>query len=154
MSKAPWWKDGVRFECQGSGKCCVSRGEFGYVYLTKEDRVRMAQVLSAKLKKKVSTIQFMRQYCAKTDGVWHLKETENPECIMLEGGNRCGVYEGRPVQCRTWPFWPEVMGAKAWKNEVAAYCPGVGKGKLHSGEEIARTIKEQSAWENDLARGK
>ena len=38
-----WWKDGIRFECQGSGKCCLSRGTHGYVYLTLEDRRRFAR---------------------------------------------------------------------------------------------------------------
>jgi Fe-S-cluster containining protein len=144
----PWWSEGIRFECQGSGRCCVSRGEFGFVYLTKDDRARMAKVL------KLTTPAFTKKFCAKTDGVWHLVEGKGPECVFLEQGNRCSVYEGRPVQCRTWPFWPEVMGAKTWKTEVAAYCPGVGKGKLHTAKEIAKTIKEQADWEHDLTHGK
>ena len=28
---------GIRFECQGSGNCCVSRGAYGFVYLSKRD---------------------------------------------------------------------------------------------------------------------
>ncbi len=28
---------GIRFECQGSGNCCVSRGTYGFVYLSKKD---------------------------------------------------------------------------------------------------------------------
>jgi len=42
---------------------------------------------------------------------------------------RCLVYEARPAQCRTWPFWPENMNARAWDREVVAFCPGVGKGR-------------------------
>lgn len=132
-----WWKKGVRFECQGSGKCCTSHGEFGFVYLTLEDRERFAKVL------KISTAQFTEKYCTKTGGIWHLNEDpENPDCMFLEG-KRCGIYEGRPTQCRTWPFWPEVMTAKAWKTEVAAFCPGVGKGPLRSAEEIQQQLLEQ-----------
>lgn len=142
-----WWSEGVRFECQGSGRCCVSRGEFGYVYLTQEDRRRMAKVLG------MTTSAFTRKWCDQTDGVYHLKEADGPECVFLEQ-NRCKVYEGRPVQCRTWPFWPEVMGAKTWKKEVAAYCPGVGKGKKFSAKEIAETLEEQKLWESDLQSGK
>jgi Fe-S-cluster containining protein len=145
VSTKPWWSEGVRFECQGSGRCCVSRGEFGFVYLTKDDRVRMAKVLG------MNTSAFTRRYCMKTDGVWHLKE-ENADCIFLDG-KRCSVYEGRPVQCRTWPFWPEVMNAKSWKSEVAAFCPGVGKGRVHTEKEIAAVLKEQSDWEKLLQTG-
>jgi len=41
MKKDKWYADGIRFECQGSGKCCSSRGEYGFVYLTKGDRESM-----------------------------------------------------------------------------------------------------------------
>lgn len=137
MSEAQkWWKDGVRFECQGSGRCCVSRGEFGFVYMTIEDRRRAAASL------KITTAQFTRRFCAKTDGFFHLKDAAGPECIFLEK-NRCGIYEGRPTQCRTWPFWPEVMTPKAWKTEVAAYCPGVGKGRVWSREEVEAQLAAQ-----------
>ncbi len=148
-TKNDWWAKGVRFECQGSGKCCVSRGSYGFVYMTLSDRRRMAKVVG------LSTREFVSKHCSQTDGVWHLKEdTPNGDCRFLEGGNRCGVYDGRPEQCRTWPFWPEVMNAKTWKKEVAAFCPGVGKGKLHSAEVIKATMQRQSKSEDDLAHGK
>lgn len=133
-----WWSEGVRFECQGSGKCCTSHGEFGFVYLTLEDRERFAKHM------KLSTEKFTEKYCDKTGGIWHLKEdVANPDCMFLVGGNRCGQYEARPTQCRTWPFWPEVMSAKAWKKDVAAFCPGVGKGRLIPPAEIEKVLLEQ-----------
>jgi Fe-S-cluster containining protein len=144
-----WWqKSGVRFECQGSGRCCVSRGSYGFVYMTLVDRVRMAKVL------KMTTSAFTRKHCAKSDGVWHLKDGTGPDCVFLEGGNRCGVYQGRPEQCRTWPFWPEVMNAKTWKKEVAAFCPGIGKGKAISPEKIVEILARQIESESDLAHGR
>lgn len=144
-----WWEKGVQFECQGSGKCCVSRGSYGYVYMTADDRVRMAKARGMKTK------DFMTEYCVKEDGIWHLREDRaNGDCIFLEGGNRCGVYEGRPDQCRTWPFWPEVMNAKTWKKEVAAFCPGIGKGKLYTADEIRATIAVQTKSEDDLVNGR
>lgn len=132
-----WWKKGIRFECQGSGNCCVSRGQYGYVYFTKEDRKRMAKHLGLK------TDVFTKNYCEKSDGFFHLKEEEgNPNCRFLKD-NRCSVYEGRPTQCRTWPFWPEVMSAKSWKKEVASFCPGVGKGRVVSENEIKDQLELQ-----------
>jgi Fe-S-cluster containining protein len=133
MSRA-WWRDGVRFACQGSGRCCVSRGAYGYVYLTLEDRRRLAAHLG------MPTRRFTREHCAKTDGLFHLKET-GPECRFLVD-NRCSVYEGRPTQCRTWPFWPENMPARAW-TAIAAFCPGVGKGAVISAERIEAALEEQ-----------
>ena len=50
-------------------------------------------------------------FCAKhTDGrvagseYRRLVSTENG-CSMLSGENRCSVYEGRPMQCRTCENW-------------------------------------------------
>ncbi|MBW7930975.1 MAG: YkgJ family cysteine cluster protein [Gammaproteobacteria bacterium] len=133
MSRS-WWRDGVRFACQGSGRCCVSRGAYGYVYLTLEDRRRLAAILG------MPTRQFTREHCAQTDGLFHLKET-GPECRFLVD-NRCAVYEGRPTQCRTWPFWPENMPARAW-TAIAAFCPGVGKGAVIPAERIEAALDEQ-----------
>lgn len=136
-----WWHEGIRFECQGSGKCCTSHGEYGYVFLTLEDRRRMAKEL------KLSTSAFTKKYCDCTQGVWHLKEDpKNPDCMFLKN-KRCSIYEGRPTQCRTWPFWPEVMNAKSWATDVKAFCPGVGKGALISREKIEKQLAEQSQSE-------
>jgi hypothetical protein len=41
------------------------------------------------------------------------------------------------------------MSAKSWNKSVATYCPGVGKGKFWSAEEIRAALKEQKA--NDIA---
>jgi Fe-S-cluster containining protein len=114
----------------------VSRGEYGYVYLTLADRQRLARHFG------ISTREFTRQYCQKVEGLWCLRDF-TAACRFLEG-TKCQVYEARPGQCRTWPFWPEVMGAKVWSREVAAYCPGIGKGRLWTAEEIRAQLKAES----------
>lgn len=134
----PWYRDGLRWECQGSGKCCVSHGQMGYVFLSLADRRRLAAYLE------LSTSQFTRKYCTKTDDQWHIRDEPGAADCRFLVGKRCGVYEARPTQCRTWPFWPEVMHAKAWQREVAAFCPGVGKGKLWTAEEIGAVLETQS----------
>ena len=92
----------------------------------------------------MSTAQFTRRYCAKTDGHWHIRDAPGAlECRFLSG-KRCTVYDARPTQCRTWPFWPEVMHAKAWQREVAKFCPGVGKGRLWSVDEIRAVLERQA----------
>ena len=137
-----WWSKGIQFECQGSGQCCVSHGGYGYVYMTKEDRIRMAQSMS------LTTKEFTQKYCDKEEGIYHLKDGEGGRCQFLEG-KRCGVYEGRPTQCRTWPFWPEVMDAKTWQTDVASFCPGVGQGKIWSKKEISDQLKLQELSEDN-----
>ena len=73
---------------------------------------------------------------------------ENPDCVFLKD-NKCSVYEGRPTQCRTWPFWPEVMKPKAWRRDVVEFCPGANKGRLYSAKEIEKTLSEQAQSEAD-----
>lgn len=139
-----WWQEGLRFQCQGSGKCCTSHGEYGFVFLTPEDRKRMADHL------KISLASFTKKYCEQTNGFYHLKEdTGNPDCMFLEN-KRCSVYEARPIQCRTWPFWPDVMNAKTWKKEVVTFCPGVGKGPLIKADKIKAALDEQAQSEKAL----
>ena len=132
-----WYKEGLRFQCQGSGKCCVSRGEYGFVYLDDNDRKQMAHHLD------LSLTEFTKKYCAKADGYYHLKTSiEQEECLFLID-NKCDIYAARPTQCRTWPFWPETLNPKSWKKEVAEFCPGIGKGRLYSEKEIETIAGEQ-----------
>ncbi len=109
--------------------------------MTLEDRQRMAKVL------KLSTASFTKKYCVKENEVWRLKDGLNADCIFLRAG-KCSVYQGRPTQCRTWPFWPENLRAKTWNSEIANFCPGVGKGRLWSADEIQKTVSEQIRSEN------
>ncbi len=139
-----WWSEGVRFQCQGSGNCCVSRGEYGFVFLTKTDRIRMAQHFNLPL------AAFTKKFCTKVDGNWALKEIPGePNCVFLED-KKCSIYEARPTQCRTWPFWPEVMKARVWNREVASFCPGVGQGPLIQAEEIKARLAMQKQSETEL----
>lgn len=91
--------------------------------------------------------EFRKQYCGTTDGFTHLKEeSTRKQCQFLKGG-ACSIYEARPTQCRTWPFWPENMAPKAWSLEVAAFCPGVGKGSIIPREKVQADLDAQLAAE-------
>lgn len=142
-SSKKWWADGVQFECQGSGKCCVSHGQYGYVYLTLQDRRQMAAALN------ISTPKFTKTHCVKVDGLWRLQESGSSDCRFLVK-KKCSVYEARPMQCRTWPWWPEVMSPKAWSRDVAQFCPGVGKGRTWTEAEIDATLKIQKSSNDQL----
>lgn len=100
----------------------------------------------------MTTSAFTRKHCLVTDGLYRLKDGANEACAFLKD-KRCSVYQGRPTQCRTWPFWPEIMNAKSWKTDVANFCPGVGKGRVHSKEEIQAVLEEQRRSEAILVSG-
>jgi Fe-S-cluster containining protein len=130
-----FYGEGLRFECQGDGKCCVSRGKYGYVYLSFNDRRRLAAFFG------IPTAEFTARYAEREDGLYQLKY-EDKDCPFLRD-NRCSVYEARPWQCRTWPFWPENMNRTVWEREVLAYCPGAGKGTLYSADEIEEILTKK-----------
>jgi Fe-S-cluster containining protein len=130
-----FYKDGIRFECQGEGNCCVTRGSYGYVYLSFSDRRRLADHF------RMSTAEFTSTFTTKVDGLYELRYT-GKDCPFLQD-NRCRVYKARPWQCRTWPFWPENMNSAVWENEVSAWCPGAGKGKLYTAAEIEEILSKK-----------
>ena len=149
MSRKLFYEKGIKFECQGSGKCCSSRGAYGYVYLTEEDRKNIAELL------KITTAGFTKKYCKKVEDIYCLKEEYfpdgeiNPDCRYLEG-TRCGIYKARPTQCRTWPFWPENMTPRAWNKNVASFCPGVNKGKLFTKKQIDTILEKEKTSDKEL----
>lgn len=134
----------IQFECQGSANCCVSRGEYGFVYLSKADIKRLSEFMGLK------TLNFIKLYCDKTEELIHLKEINtNGDCQFLLN-KKCSVYAGRPIQCRTWPFWEENMNAKTWSNVISKNCPGVGKGKIFKKKEIIKLIEEDNKNEKKI----
>ena len=138
------YSKGIRFECQGSANCCVSRSSYGYVYLSKKDINRLSKFL------KLSIIDFLEVYCKKTNGLTHLKEIKkNGDCLFLEK-KKCTIYKGRPSQCRTWPFWKENINAKIWNQDIATFCPGIGKGKLVKKNTITKKIIEDLLNEENI----
>lgn len=129
--------DGLRFQCQGCGRCCHTRGEAGFVVLKLEDQRRLAKHLGLTL------AAFRKAYTDKLGDLVHLKEEAGRSaCILLVDG-RCGAYEARPLQCRTWPFWPEHMAPGAFDREVATFCPGAGKGEAWSPKAVEIIVDVQ-----------
>ena len=111
-----------RFECQsGCVNCCARPGE---VFLTEEDRDRIAGYLS------VAVEEFSERYCALDDGQGlRLSIPAAESCHFLEAEG-CRVHDVKPLQCQTFPFWPETVSTrKAWKG-LRSYCPGVGIGEI------------------------
>ena len=140
------FKKGINFKCQGSSNCCVSRGSYGYVYLSKKDLTNIAKYLN------ISINLFEKNYCEYSNGYLHLKEINtNGYCQFLEN-KKCTIYTARPIQCRTWPFWNENMNAKKWNKEIVKFCPGIGKGKLISISKIKKIINKDIENEKNIIK--
>ncbi len=132
----PFYYDGLSFECQRCSSCC--RHDPGYVFLSEKDINRLTCFL--KLKKE----DFINKYC-KTVSVGTFKrisiiEKSNNDCWFWDD-NGCKVYEARPLQCRSYPFWFSCLADLNTWNGEEEHCPGINKGKVH-------TRKEIDAWLN------
>ena len=128
-----WFTRGVQFECVRCGKCC--RGEPGYVWVTTEDIAAMAARL------KISREKFIRWNVRREGLRLTLKERKGGDCILWHG--QCTVYEARPKQCRTFPFWKEALHAKRVFDAMHRDCPGVGRGRFYTCEEILAIAQGQ-----------
>jgi len=92
--------------------------------------------------------EFRATYCAEEDG-WTVLRGDQPTCPFLGEGNDCRVYEVRPMQCRTWPFWQENLKREVWRKEVEPICRGVGQGRLHSRAEVEEIAQRNEDWYED-----
>jgi len=130
----PWYHEGLRFECTGCGDCCT--GAPGYVWVNQAEIDALAQRLGMSVKR------FEKKYVRQVGIRRSLKEFANYDCVFLDSKTRkCTVYQQRPRQCRTWPFWKSnVRTPQSWGATCQA-CPGSGKGKLY---QLAQ-IEDQAA---------
>lgn len=130
MTEKPWYHKGLRFQCSQCGDCCT--GAPGYVWVNKEEIKRLAQAVG------IPDIETFREKYVRKVGVREsLREYGNGDCVFFDTeARKCTVYEARPRQCRTWPFWDSnLRDPEAWER-TCEVCPGSGQGKLYSIEQI------------------
>jgi Fe-S-cluster containining protein len=130
----------LHFECTRCGVCCTGNAD-AYVLLWPGE----AEALCAELG--LSWAWFRRHYLRRdSDGdlVLRMREEQGRcTCILLGADGQCRAYQARPIQCRTYPFWPELLrSAKAWERE-AKRCEGIGRGERVPLERIEAALKEQ-----------
>jgi Fe-S-cluster containining protein len=105
------------------------------VYLTQGDVERIAEYVG------MTARSFERKYVYRTHHRLRLRVPRHSQCHFLRDGG-CSIHAVKPVQCRAFPFWPELVDDKREWKKTAAYCPGIGKGKLVQIEK-AREIADE-----------
>jgi len=123
MPEAPWYKDGLQFTCSQCGDCCT--GAPGFVWVNK------AEIAALAARTQLAVDEFEQRYVRRVGVRKSLVEFPNGDCVFLDGQTRkCSVYEARPRQCRTWPFWESnIRTPEAWQR-TCEVCPGSGQGQL------------------------
>jgi uncharacterized protein len=129
---APWYREGLAFSCTRCGACCT--GAPGYVWVSHEEIARLAQFRSE------SIDEFSAKFLRRVGDRYSLIERPGGDCVFWDRQAGCTVYAARPVQCQTWPFWPENVETETDWAGVQQVCPGSGRGWLYSAQEIIESI--------------
>lgn len=131
-----WYEKGLSFSCTGCGKCCT--GFPGYVWITNEEAQKIAQFLQIPLEK------FLVHYVRKLSRGLSLKEISPSYACIFYQDKKCTIYPIRPLQCRSFPWWPEIVkNEENWKN-ASCSCEGINhkSASLVSAETIQKTLDE------------
>lgn len=129
--ESPFFARGLRFTCIRCSRCC--RHDPGFVFLSEADLERLYRGMGR------DRNDFIAEYCRDVNigGRQRVSLTEKPnfDCIFWENGG-CRVYQFRPFQCRSYPFWASHLETREVWESIRESCPGVGQGELHGRDEI------------------
>jgi len=114
------------------------------VWFTDEEGRAMAKKLN------IGLDDFYARYTRKIGSRWSLTEnviSGKYDCVFLDRESEkpsCKLYETRPLQCRTWPFWREnLRSEKCWQYaKDQTPCAGMDSGNLVPASEI-RIIRDK-----------
>lgn len=135
-----WYRDGLRFRCTQCGNCCS--GDPGYVWATKEEITKIAKFLGK------ADERLGKEHIRRVGFRYSLTEKPDGDCIFLKrdgGKGICSVYPVRPLQCRTWPFWSDVVRTPESWGKASQTCPGMNQGAHHDLVQI-ETTRTQREW--------
>ena len=84
------------------GNCCL--GESGYIWINAKEIQFLAKFL------KISQYELINDKLESINGRYSIKEhrldKDNYACLFFDMKKRqCSVYDARPSQCRSFPFW-------------------------------------------------
>ncbi len=125
---AEWLKkENIRFECQPDCfKCCLKPGA---IFFDADDIRRISKFLNC------SPTKLKSDYLENEDGQWLINVDADNPCPFLNRQG-CSIHAAKPEQCRTYPFWREILSSKKrWVSE-AELCPGIGLGPMVSPETV------------------
>jgi hypothetical protein len=85
---------------------------------------------------------FEAKYVYRTAHQRRFRKPQAKQCpFLLDQG--CSIHPAKPTQCRTFPFWPELVENRELWTRTGSYCPGIGKGPLIQIGTAMQTAEEQ-----------
>jgi len=127
-------RERLRFECSGCGHCCID-GAGGFVRVGDDEAHAICEALN------LTWPWFRLRYLKKlATGGRGIRLSREGRCPFLDDVSGCRVYTARPLQCRAYPFWPELVSSRqAWQAE-ARRCQGIGHGRAVARARIQRWL--------------
>lgn len=127
----------LHFECTGCGKCCTGDPARHYVEVSRGEQ----KLIYTKLE--MGARAFRRRYLeTAADDSEGIRLLENGRCPFLNESEQCDIYEVRPIQCRTYPFWPDLVGHPVQWAQERKRCEGIGRGPVVPAEEIRSRLAQ------------
>lgn len=125
------------FRCTKCGDCCRRPG---WVFLKPVEAERIAVKL---LGDDGKASQLVGELWEEKGDEFIIEVTGNRGCPLL-GPDGCRVHDVKPDQCRTYPFWPELLESeKAWDAE-RKYCEGIDpNGDTYRYGDITRMLRDE-----------
>ena len=135
-NKNIWYKNGLSFECQQCGKCCS--GEPGYIWVDKQEIAKIANRLN------ITEDRFIEDYTYQEKGKLSIKERSNGDCILLDKEKKCLIYDIRPTQCKTWPWWEQNLESREQWDNCEGECEGINQGEKKNLQYIISELEKDN----------
>ncbi len=123
----------LRFKCTQCSQCCYG-GKYAYVRTNPKEIERIIDYMG------IDSECFKNDYLVKlVDHGYGIRMKRNlsqtltkkkGHCILLNKEGKCSVYPVRPTQCRTYPFWPEILISEDKWNKEGVRCEGINQGDV------------------------
>ena len=135
----------LRFECTQCGACCTGNSNH-YVALNQREAREICHYLG------ITDKWFKQRYVTKRDGLYiGIKMEKAGHCPFLNDNGRCDIYPVRPTQCRTYPYWPELVHNKSTWFAEKKRCEGIDRGSTISKQHITAMLKKQELADEEDA---
>jgi Fe-S-cluster containining protein len=140
IEKKPFYKESrLRFQCTGCGKCCYGVPGDHYIKVSETERETIRNHLG------IGRDWFRRRYLETlAPGEFGIRLNPDGACPFLQRDGNCSIYSLRPGQCRTYPFWPEiVLHRRSWHQE-SRRCEGINAGEPVAVPTIEKSLSEST----------
>lgn len=132
-------KTPVRFKCTQCSQCCYG-GKYAYVRASTQEIENI--ILFMNIEAEIFRNDYLIKLVDHGYGI-RMKQSliakavgKKGHCMLLNEDGKCSVYHVRPIQCRTYPFWPEILiSEEKWNSEVNR-CEGINRGDIVDIEHI------------------